>query len=44
MRPFACADAGRDREAVPASAAAPSKTSRRDVDLVMMSTSEALVS
>jgi hypothetical protein len=33
----------RGRAAVPASAAAPSRTSRRDFDLVMLGTSEALI-
>src|SRR5688572_23064031 len=40
--PFDCADAARGRDAAPASAAAPMRTSRRDVDLVMMTTSDAL--
>jgi hypothetical protein len=42
MRPFACADAVRGRLAAPANAAAPSKTSRRDFDLVMAGASGAL--
>src|ERR1700724_3608477 len=36
MRPFSCADAVRGRLAAPASAAAPSRTSRRDFDRVMV--------
>ena len=41
MRPFACADAPRGRLAAPASAAAPSNISRRDVDLVIIARSDA---
>src|SRR6478672_8460467 len=39
MRPLACADALRGKAAVPANAAAPSRTSRRVLDLVMASAS-----